>query len=258
MILSRSHHFIFVHVPKTAGTAVHHCLSRFTGPDDIAVLNPPEEVAKYYGREFNLRKHATASEILESIGEDEFNQLFKFAFVRNPFTRCYSLYRFLKHKFRSWDHEAVMDRLQGFEDFVASEFFRSPGPDRILSPQSLWLSDQNGSLLVDRVGRIERLDSDLADICSSIGLTPSLRLEPANVSGTTAKRNGPVSRLSRKVRQRLHLLKRPDLSPPLPEIGETTRRTIAERYDRDFEAFGYTREWPVPVLHGSTPFLREA
>lgn len=242
MILNRSHHFIFVHVPKTAGTAVHHYLARFTGPDDIAILDPPDEAN--YGRELNLRKHATAAEILGSIGGDEFNRLFKFAFVRNPFNRCYSLYRFLKYKFRSWDDGAIMDRFQDFEDFVASEFFQSPGPDRILSPQCFWLSNQNGGLLVDRVGRIESLDSDLADICAWVDLSPAGRLRPVNVSGTAAKRDGAVSRLARKLRQRFHLLRGADFSVPLPPVGEITRQTIAERYERDFEAFAYAREWP--------------
>ena len=64
-----------------------------TGDVDI---NPPSvsRSQNIIAREFGLRKHTSAKEIRAFVGPDAFSSAFKFAFVRNPYARFFSLYNF--------------------------------------------------------------------------------------------------------------------------------------------------------------------
>src|SRR5690625_2614056 len=67
------YHSIFVHIPKTAGVSVAHSLF-----------------------EIKTAYHVRVSKYQIIFSQDEYNQYFKFAFVRNPWDRLVSAYRFLK------------------------------------------------------------------------------------------------------------------------------------------------------------------
>jgi hypothetical protein len=248
MILSRTYDFLFVHVPKTAGMAVSNDLSRFTTDQDLYLCEPWDERNLRNARMYNLSKHSAAAEIRRAISAEEFDPLFKFAFVRDPYARAYSLFRFLKYNFREWKRSAIMDTFDTFDQFVASEFFQEPGPDRIFEPQVLWLVNEQGQLMVDRVAHMEDIDSELSEIYAKIGLPPVEKVKPVNVSG----RGSSLSRLAARlpIARRVRGL----VAPPkivrtnLSEIygNEDTRSIVAARYLRDFDLFGYSSKMSDP------------
>ena len=149
-----------------------------------------------YCREFGLRKHTSAQEIRAFVGPDAFSSAFKFAFVRNPYARLFSLYNFLKFKWRRWEGGEIMDQFPRFADFVRSDFFacgkaEGAGRDsiyRLFGSQVFWLCEDGERPLLDFVGRVERLEADFDHICAGAGLpAPGLRLDRMNVSdGSTA------------------------------------------------------------------------
>ena len=244
MILNRTYDFLFVHVPKTAGMAVSKDLSRFNTPQDLHFCEPWDEVNLRHSVVYGLKKHSTAAEIRSTLGDEEFDPLFKFAFVRDPNARAYSLFRFLKYNFREWKKSAIMDTFDTFDQFVASEFFQTPGPDRIFEPQALWLVDDQGRLLVDRVARMEEIESELSEIYAIIGLPPVEKVKAVNVSGRGSSLSRLAARLpiARQVRSLLapRRIVRSDLSQVY--ANDDTRRIVAARYAGDFEMFGYSRE----------------
>ena len=244
MILNRTYGFLFVHVPKTAGIALSRDLSRFAMPGDILLcetINQRNGDCERYG----LGQHSTAAEIRQALGGEEFDPLFKFAFARDPYARAYSLFRFLKHNFRRWENSAIMDTFDTFDEFVASAFFQAPGPDRIFEPQAFWLVNDRGELIVDRIGRMERLESELREIYATIGLPPIEKVKAVNVSGPRGSFAKLAARLpfARKVEDLLAPAQ--IASPDLSEIyaHEDTQRIVADRYARDFDMFGYSSEF---------------
>jgi len=242
MILNRTHRFLFVHVPKTAGMAVSAELSQFTTSRDLHFCEPWDELNLQYKEAYGLSKHSTAAEIRSVIGQQEFNALFKFAFVRNPFFRAYSIFRFLKYNFREWENSEIMDTFGTFDDFIASDFFQGPGPDRIFEPQTFWMTDQKGELMVDWLGRMEELESELREIHATLGLGPLGKLRPENVSGPSGALSRLAAHLPGMARIR-RFLAPPRIAPTeLSEIygSEETRRIVAARYSRDFEMFYYS------------------
>lgn len=128
-IINQSHQFIFVHVPMSAGTSVTNALSSFTGVFDVELGGTEygERIASPFAQRFGIGKHATSVEIQHLVGNQIWNEYFIFGFVRNPYSRVFSIYRFLKTKFRKWKGSEIMDVFGNFDEFVRSDFFSSRG-----------------------------------------------------------------------------------------------------------------------------------
>lgn len=243
MIISRSNGFIFVHVPKTAGTSISSFLSSFTSEEERDLLK-------------RWQKHRTAAEIATSIGSEEFDRLFSFGVVRNPFNWLFSLYTFLRVDFRNWPGSRVMDRLPRFTDFVTSDLFQNTprgaeapfdSVGRLLSPQSFWLCDAGGRVMVDQVIKFEQLDADFQAVCRQLSLPQPQELERINVGGQGARRPW-LRRLLRRVQGRPYPLSR-TLSQPRDSLSQAyadpwARALVAERYASDFKTFGYDPTQP--------------
>ena len=100
--------------------------------------------------------------IRDTLGQDLFNKLFKFAFVRNPWDLQLSLYHF------NIAHPEFAPRAPAasFEEHImALEPAAHP-----VGQQRRFLIDADGKTLVDYVGRFETLSEDFAEICARIGL----------------------------------------------------------------------------------------
>lgn len=111
MIISKSKNFVFIHIEKTGGTSIEHALTPHIAWDDIFFGGEGNHheimLLKYkeYGLDFlkkhGLWKHSTAEQVKKYLG-DEWNNMYKFAVVRNPFDRAVSAYNF-RYYFNMWD-----------------------------------------------------------------------------------------------------------------------------------------------------------
>jgi hypothetical protein len=218
-IVSLSHKFIFVHIPKTAGTALKEYLFAYANDDDIYIRSQRDAARSTSRWHFALLKHSNIMQIRETIGDRRFSAFFKFSIVRNPFERTVSTFLFLKHNFRNWKNSAAMDQFDSLQDFVNSPLFRRPGPGRIFEPQKCWLTDAQGVLCVDYVARMESLTSDIAIILKQLGL-------PAPET--------PIPQQNRSKGYRLSLIS--ELS------SGAVIDSIRSRYAKDFELFKYATE----------------
>ena len=134
---------IFIHIPKTAGVSLAKAI---------------------YG-DVTLEGHR--SFYFNSIALNIKNEVyFSFSFVRNPFDRLYSAYKFLNEGgMNHLDKLAFQTHLSEFEDF---EDLILNGLNKKLIyqithfiPQHEYLCDKSGSILVDFIGRFENLDKDI-------------------------------------------------------------------------------------------------
>lgn len=218
MILSLSHRFIFVHVPKTAGWSMMDTLKPYDRPNPktlwrsftrrLPVTEGPETA--------HFRVHETARNMIAKLSRPVWDSFFTFAVVRDPFDHAVSHYEYLKqHRSAS-----VARRFQGlsFEDYLADRQKRPFLKHTIfvrMPDQAHFVLDADGRLAVNRILRFETLAADWAGVTSEIGL-PGLEL--LYVNKTKAKSD-----------------RKPYTAYYTPETEQTVRRL----YRRDFELFGY-------------------
>jgi hypothetical protein len=172
MILSLRYKFLFVHIAKTGGTSIRAALRWYRWKDPYRIpqfLCSRISSLSHHRLGCKIPRHAKAIAAYEMLPRDLFNELFKFAFVRNPWDLQVSSYHHIQ---RERPH-----LLKGIEDFEA--FLRwklDPARpyqyiiDTSIELQSEYLTDLNGNIIVDFIGRYERLEEDFQEACARIGI----------------------------------------------------------------------------------------
>jgi hypothetical protein len=167
-MLSHHHKTIFVHIPKCAGQSVETAFLFDLGLNwetraplllrynDIPQLGPPR-LAHLIARDYVRCRYVT---------EEMFDAYFRFAVVRNPWSRAVSLYRHL-------------DFNMPFREFVTSwladQIARGEVADRywFVRPQTEFVSEK-GRWLVNEIVRFETLQEDFKRIAEATGLKTPL------------------------------------------------------------------------------------
>ncbi|WP_448383121.1 sulfotransferase family 2 domain-containing protein [Desulfosoma sp.] len=174
MLFSPKYRFLFVHIPKTGGTSVRVALRRYKWKDPWRIpLFVCSRLSALSGHRLacKIPRHAKIVAAKEMFPRDFFESLFKFAFVRNPWDLQVSSYHHIRR-----ERPHLMHELPTFEDFLKHKL----NPHRpyvfhfdvSIERQSDYLVDLDGSLLVNFVGRYERLEEDFAEACRRIGIRP--------------------------------------------------------------------------------------
>jgi len=160
MRISHKHKFVFIALPKSGTGSIRKALDEYS---DIKSVDAPPEVI-YNNNEWVFGNHIKAR-VLKKHFEDQnwqWSDYFKFVFVRNPWNRIVSLYK--------W--EMYRNRFEGsFEKFLDNylkDNYRSLTNRSGL--ETGIFTDSNNNCLVDFVGRFENLQEDFDIICDNIGI----------------------------------------------------------------------------------------
>ncbi len=185
MILSRGRRYIFIHIPKTGGTAMALALEGRAMKDDLMLGDTPK-ARNRRGRldgvsaKGRLWKHSRLADLEGVITADEMSDLFVFTLVRNPWDRVVSYYHWLQ--VQTFDHPAV--KLAQRVEFDA--FVRDPQTRAAFraTPARSYVSDGQGRDQCDLYIRLEHFEADAEPLWDHLGF--SLRLERANTSSRNA------------------------------------------------------------------------
>jgi hypothetical protein len=148
------YHCIFIHIPKTGGSSVAHSL-----------FGTNSRHVPYYE--------------YQHVSPAKFRRFFKFAFVRNPWDRIVSTYLFLQRGGMN-DQDRVWGdaNLRFYADFAS--FVRGwVNEDNVRSwvhfvPQADFILDDADRLMVDFLGRFERLGDDFRQVADRLGCDAQL------------------------------------------------------------------------------------
>lgn len=170
MILSRGRRYIFIHIPKTGGTALTLALEARAMKDDEIVGDTPKARArrgrlkgvKTAGR---LWKHSTLSDIRGLATDEEIAGFFTFTLVRNPWDRMVSYYHWLRAQ--TFAHPAVaLAKSRDFNAFLAAPETRSAIGG---NPYASYVTDAAGRERCDLFLRLEHFETDAAPLEAHLG-----------------------------------------------------------------------------------------
>ena len=208
MLISQKRKFIFIHVAKTGGSSVSHALMPYCKPRIFNVLHNYFHLINInIFKPFPYDGHISAGKLADEIGHNIFQEYFSFSMVRNPWDWQLSMYFFMLSRSKHPTHETIK-KLGSFENYIR---WRSGVG---MHSQKALLSDNNGKLLVDYVGRFEELEKHFKIVCDKIGVEAEL----------------PHKKFLRKKKPYQHY------------YTDETRRLVAEFSTEDIECFGYRFE----------------
>jgi hypothetical protein len=166
------YNFLFVHIAKTGGTSIRATLNRYRWRDPYYIPAAIcSRISSFTGHRIGckLPRHAKVIAASEMLPREIFQQLFKFAFVRNPWDLQVSSYHHIR---RERPH-----LLAGYDDFESFLRYKlDPARtyqyhiDTSIALQSEYLVDLRGNVIVDYIGRFENLERDFREACKRIGI----------------------------------------------------------------------------------------
>jgi len=193
--------YVFIHIPKCAGSSIHRVLGVLHAQRSLQVGKP-----KYH-------KHAKAVKVREVLGP-AWNECFRFTFIRNPWDLMVSSYHWwltYAEIFPALHKDIARVREMGtFSVFIRSEFGRFMLNEHRGGDLTEWISDGE-EIIVNFVGRYENLDEDWSKVCRALQV-PAL----------------PLGRENQVARQDYRGF-----------YDDESRELVANRFARTIELFGY-------------------
>lgn len=201
MIVSHQHKYVFLHIPKTAGTSIQVALRLRTGCTGGIIKDSCIVIGK-------TKHHIVPEKIPQGY--------FVFAFVRNPWDRILSYYMFRCKEPRNFARKSIHpnERKASFKEWLnrLDEFknYKHINPAFHISIQPQIDTIKN---YPDFIGKYENIEQDLKFVFNQIGQ----EYQPLkNVNSTTAKKK--------------HYREYYDTE---------TKEIVARLYEKDIEHFGY-------------------
>jgi hypothetical protein len=155
MIYSDTNNFMFYHMPKTAGSSITNILKPYCVGGHV--------------KEFHLTRSNTHTAVEHTWDKYDGNKYFSFTFVRNPYDRVYSLYKFLTR----------IKRINcTFEIFIL-KMDREPSQYRLLN--------YKGNIPLSFIGKFENIENDFNFIANKININESYKDLPKLLKATPNK-----------------------------------------------------------------------
>jgi Sulfotransferase family len=223
MVINDRHRFIFVHIPKTAGTSMMAALEALPGNNRRWLARTKHETLAEF--QANWRKRQGWLGRLRGRSPDGYQG---FAFVRNPWARMSSYYRYLKEILPNEKVNAI----QSFADFLeqAADGMEWIWERHAMRPQTDFytLDDGTGSqvMRLEYLGHFEHLAEDVADVSQRLGI----RIDLGHMNeSTNTKRDYRT------------------------EYTDRMFEIVGRLYTADAELFGYSPEVRLPARRCSGP-----
>ncbi len=207
-MISHEYKCIFIHIPKCAGTSVESAFGHFDDQGgtivqdhrSIRMIEPlalaPALKSRSNRREL-VRKIAhrlrpnPGKNNKATVTRQQYHDYFKFAIVRNPWTRAVSFYK------NVMDDPTHRRELDVRDDATLAEFLTAHAGKGLLRPQLDWITDWRGKMPLDFVCRFENLSKDFESVVEQLG-GPPIELPRINLvkwDAASPKFDQPLSRL---------------------------------------------------------------
>lgn len=199
MVISEERKFIFIAVSKTGTTSIESILKKYGtcyGENLKNLSSIPNAIPK----------HASIHSLERDYGIDTGNY-FCFGFVRNPWLRTFSWYKYVSRLPKSSPRSS---KGMSFEEFIekrenvwaTTTFGNGKRGIPNTGPQLGMLIDPSEKLKVDFVARVENMQEDFDKICDKLGI-PKTKIPHLNRSGKDVPSDVWTKKLIDKVHEKL-------------------------------------------------------
>lgn len=147
----KNRNYVFIHINKTAGTSI------------VDVIGKP------------FRKHLTVKDVINVIGQQKWDQAYKFTVIRNPWDKVVSQY---KHAIKMNSNSMAKKSIE-FGDWVACTYGEPKDPfyygrAQMFFPQVEWLKNFQDKIDVDKIIRFENLNEGINEVFKTLSIDSNL------------------------------------------------------------------------------------
>ncbi len=181
MVINDRRRFIFVHVPKTAGTSMMAALARLPGNNRRWLANTKHETLAAFFAQWQRRQN-----LWDRLRGPQPESYRTFAFVRNPWERLSSLYHYMK-EYRPLEQA---DSVRSFAEFLdqAADGIEWITSWHTMRPQTDFFTFDDGpgaqTMRLSFLGHYEHLNEDLGELTRQLGVGINL---PRQNTSTNAR-----------------------------------------------------------------------
>jgi len=158
-MISLQKHFLFVHIPKTAGNSIQTALRDYSEDQLVALRKEQDGIERFGLRnpKYNIKKHSTLAEYRDALENEQFRSLYKFSCVRNPWDRMVSYYFTPTQSPETWDRKKfrkMISKIVSVADYLRLD-----------------QDDEDPFTNVDYIMRFENLAEDFRTVCGKVGIS---------------------------------------------------------------------------------------
>jgi len=174
VILSETKKFLFIHIPKTAGTSIRQALEPHGVTEYSSYTRGLED---YIAVKRKFPPHLSYAGAAEALTVD-LRRYYRFTFVRNPWARFVSMYEYYRKDANHAMHRRCMTC--SFADFIHDVLARRATFDT--KNQIDYIVPPPGLGPLDFIGKVENIENDFAAVCAKLGIG-NVRLPVLNTTG---------------------------------------------------------------------------
>ncbi len=178
-MISKTHQFIFIHNFKTGGTSIEKKLGHFDVlTHDVQDHRTLREIELLTDRNLFFKKSLYAIKkgklnrvtpnlnkaIFPDLTKNEFNNFYKFTFVRNTWARMYSWYANVLKDEHMRSQYGIDNLDYSFKNFLLEKI------DHKTFSQLYFIKDKAGTVPMDFIGRFENLQNDFNVVCKALSI----------------------------------------------------------------------------------------
>ncbi len=158
-MISLQKHFLFVHIPKTAGNSIQTALRDYSEDQLVALRKEQDGIERFGLRnpKYNIKKHSTLAEYRDALENEQFRSLYKFSCVRNPWDRMVSYYFTPTQSPETWDRKKfrkMISKIVSVADYLRLD-----------------QEEEDTFTNVDYIMRFENLAEDFRTVCGKVGIS---------------------------------------------------------------------------------------
>lgn len=169
-MISHKHRCIFIHIPKTGGASIEHII--WPSKKDKTELNLWMGFTSKYSNKYQTGglQHLLASQVKKEVGDNTFDNYFKFTIVRNPWDKAISQYTYMKKRedLRSFIGMKKDDCFKKYLSLISTKNHVQ------WENQSKFILDMNQNIMVDYIGRFETFEHDVYEILHKIKMRSNI------------------------------------------------------------------------------------
>ena len=147
MVWCHDKKIIFIHIPKTGGTKIENNLNLMRGTNGYGTIKSVAAAQHFLWHDYKLL-----------LGNEIYNNYYKFTIVRHPVTRCISEHYWTPLRFGNKKETSFDEFLKSVEKIVKNKnYYETQWHDHFM-PQSRYIFNNKKICMVDKIFRFEKYD----------------------------------------------------------------------------------------------------